>query len=286
MNILEAIDARRSRRAYVSDPIPPSILERLMELMAEFNRDHGLAFRFIEDGGSAFARLSRSYGMFSGVKALMVLAGKEEDPNRAEKCGYFGERLVLEATAYGLGTCWVGGTFDRRNPALGVPEGDTLECVIPVGLVPAEPALRERILHRLTHGFSDAKTGRPKGTARGKDTGKAIETSTGAAPAGDDGENAASSTLQGVDKFVTADDALPDGVRSGIEAALKAPSAMNGKPVRFTWRNGKLTASIPDTYRMQWIDLGIAKYHFVLAAGGTFPWGNGAAWNPQEGAEG
>ena len=104
MNILDAIAIRKSRRAYLSDPIPPSILERLMELMAEFNREQGLSFRFIEDGSAAFASLARSYGMFSGVKALMVLAGKKDDPNRREKCGYFGERLVLEATAYGLGT--------------------------------------------------------------------------------------------------------------------------------------------------------------------------------------
>ncbi len=247
----------------MSDPIPPSILERLMELMAEFNREQGLSFRFIEDGSAAFASLARSYGMFSGVKALMVLAGKKDDPNRREKCGYFGERLVLEATAYGLGTCWVGGTFDKRHPDLGVPEEDEAECVIPVGFVPEKPAFRERVIHRLTHGLTaDTRAG----TGEGRE-----ESGTFGGNGGAD-----------VGASIEADDALPDTVRAGIEAALKAPSAKNAKPVRFSWKGGKLTASIPDAYRLQWVDLGIAKFHFVLAAGGRFPWGNGAAWESGE----
>lgn len=247
MNILEAIDVRKSRRVYLPEPVPADIGERLMELMVEFNREAGLSFRFIEDGSAAFEGLSRSYGMFSGVRTLMVLAGKPDDPHRREKVGYFGERLVLEATAYGLGSCWVAGTFDRKSPALGVPEEDELECVIPIGLVGGEPSRRERIIYRLTHGFA------------AKEAEKALR----------------------IEDYTETDADIPDNVRAGIAAAIKAPSAKNGKPVRFTWREGKLTATIPDTYPTQWIDLGIAKLHFVLAAGGSFPWGNGSAWESE-----
>ncbi len=275
MNILDAIAIRKSRRSYLSDPIPPSILERLMELMAEFNREQGLSFRFIEDGSAAFASLARSYGMFSGVKALMVLAGKKDDPDRREKCGYFGERLVLEATAYGLGTCWVGGTFDKKHPDLGVPGEDEAECVVPIGFVPDKPAFRERLIHRLTHGLTaDTRAGTGNG-GPGKEARSGIHAEAGS-PGGREGTDWGLS--------VEADGRLPDRIRAGIEAALKAPSAKNAKPVRFSWKGGKLTARIPDTYALQWVDLGIAKFHFVLAAGGKFPWGNGAAWE-SEGTE-
>lgn len=271
MNILEAIDVRKSRRVYLKDPIPAPVSERLMELMAEFNREEDLSFRFIEDGSAAFAGLSRSYGMFSGVRALMVLAGKKEDPDRREKCGYYGERLVLEATAYGLGTCWVAGTFDRSHPDLGVPEGFELECVIPVGLAPTGKAMRERIIHRLTHGFTgDSRSD----NGAGKDEGIPVRA------------DEAVFGVQEFGKYLEADEEVPERVKAGISAGLKAPSAKNGRPVRYAWREGKLTASIPDTYRMQWVDLGIAKFHFVLAAGGRFPWGNGAAWISPETAEG
>lgn len=30
-----------------------------------------------------------------------------------EKVGYYGEQLILKVTELGLGSCWVGGTFDR-----------------------------------------------------------------------------------------------------------------------------------------------------------------------------
>lgn len=240
MNIKDAMKARVSRRAFLGEPVDADVAERLLELMLEINREEGLNFRFIENGGAAFEGLSRSYGMFSGVRSVMVLSGRPDDPERKEKVGYFGERLVLEATAYGLGTCWVAGTFDRHSPALGVPEGDELECVIPVGKARGEASLRERIIHRMTQGRELLP-----------------------------------------EDIVDSDGELPQRVREGLEAVLSAPSAKNGRPVRFTWRQGRLSAAIPDTYHMQWVDLGIAKFHFELAAGGRFERGNGGVWDPE-----
>lgn len=52
--------------------------------------------------------------MFSGVNSYFAMAGRRADLCLREKVGYWGEKLVLEATRLGLGTCWVGGTFDRR----------------------------------------------------------------------------------------------------------------------------------------------------------------------------
>ena len=45
----------------------------------------------------------------------LVFAGPENDPDLDEKCGYYGERIILTATTMGLGTCWVGGTYDRTS---------------------------------------------------------------------------------------------------------------------------------------------------------------------------
>jgi len=247
MNVLDAIEARVSRRVFLPTPIEPDKAERLMEMMVEINRERGLTFRYIENGGAAFEGLSRSYGMFRGVRAVLALAGKPDDPDLLEKCGYYGERIVLEATALGLGTCWVAGTFDRTHPELGVPDGDELACVIPVGYVPESKALRERIIHGLTHRK--------------------------AADAGDEGFE--------VDGLGEAPAELRDAIRAGVKAVTKAPSAKNGKPIAIEWREGALRLTVPDTYRMQWVDLGIAKYHFELAAGGSFPRGNGAAWEPE-----
>ena len=47
--------------------------------------------------------------------------------------GAIGEAFVLEATAMGLGTCWVGGSFRREALKGRIPQGASLLCVIAVG---------------------------------------------------------------------------------------------------------------------------------------------------------
>ena len=47
--------------------------------------------------------------------------------------GIMGESLVLEATAMGLGTCWVSGSFRRKELRVALQAGETVLCVIALG---------------------------------------------------------------------------------------------------------------------------------------------------------
>ncbi len=61
---------------------------------------------------------------------------------------------------------------------------------------------------------------------------------------------------------------------SGVEAASKAPSAMNKMPTRFIYSRGEVSAYVQD-YSINAIDLGIAKLHFEIGAGqGKWQFGN------------
>jgi hypothetical protein len=74
-------------------------------------------------------------------------------------------------------------------------------------------------------------------------------------------------------------DALPpDWLLSAMRSVQKAPSARNAQRVLFSCKNGIVSASVPDKYDTDRVDLGIAKLHFELAAGGRFALGNGAAF--------
>jgi hypothetical protein len=73
--------------------------------------------------------------------------------------------------------------------------------------------------------------------------------------------------------FYTADGEVPRWFAAGIEAVAKAPSAVNSQRVRFSYANGMAGATVPGNRPTDLIDLGIAKLHFSLAAGGTFPFG-------------
>ncbi|MDP3131241.1 MAG: nitroreductase family protein, partial [Bacillota bacterium] len=110
---VQAIAARISRRRYLPVPLSPETLARIEGLIEAANRKGGLAFSLAAERPELFGGFRKTYGLLSGVRNFIVLAGLESDPDTAEKCGYFGERIVLELTKLGLGTCWVGGSFDR-----------------------------------------------------------------------------------------------------------------------------------------------------------------------------
>ncbi|MDF2537184.1 MAG: Nitroreductase family protein [Herbinix sp.] len=151
MNYLEAMELRCSRRSYQSTPIDGKSLRILNELTNKYNKESGLSIQLIENGSNSFHGILKSYGMFHGVQSFFAMAGTEEDPHMREKIGYYGELLVLEATKLGLGTCWVGGTFDKKNCPCSLKNKEALVCVITVGNVLEKQSLRERTIHKLTH---------------------------------------------------------------------------------------------------------------------------------------
>lgn len=248
MNITQAIDVRRSRRAYSSEPILPQQAALLKSRIDEYNQKSGLSIRFLENGSFAFSGIRKSYGMFSGVRSLFIMKGPKSDPNLKEKIGYFGQLLILEATVLGLGTCWVGGTFDRSGIRKGPDE--ELVCVITVGQVPVSQTLKEKLIYKAIH----RKT-------------KSLEQLC---------------QFQSRSQEPHAEGAFPEWLKTGLKAVQKAPSTRNTQKVVFLEKNGLLQAYVPDTYTFDRVDLGIAKLHFELAAGGYFDLGNGGVYHPSE----
>jgi hypothetical protein len=151
MTDLEAVNRRYSRRSYLNTPISASNTAILKASIDKYNLISGLSIQFIEDGRDAFHGFRRSYGLFHGVRSFFAMVGKTSDPDRKDKLGYYGELLVLEATKLGLGTCWVGGSYDKKHCPCRVAEGEELICTIPVGNVEDRQTLREKVIHRATH---------------------------------------------------------------------------------------------------------------------------------------
>lgn len=235
ISLHEAIFQRVSRRQYLSVAIEPEKVDILRSIIGKYNRESGLSMQFIEDGGDAFNGLNKSYGMFGGVRSIIVLKGDKEDVDLEEKSGYYGERIVLEATRMQLGTCWVGASFDKKSPVFDMTGNEKRICVIPVGNVPPEKTAKERFIRRMSHG----KTKPPE-------------------------------------HFYTADAAPPAWFTDGIKAVQVAPSAVNRQKYKFSYKNGEVKVFTQDTSQFAMVDLGIAKAHFEIVAGGKFGWGDGA----------
>ncbi|SHN74634.1 hypothetical protein SAMN02745215_02540 [Desulfitobacterium chlororespirans DSM 11544] len=78
---------------------------------------------------------------------------------------------------------------------------------------------------------------------------------------------------------IISDQPLPQWVENGMQAVLLAPSAKNSQKAMFKYENNSLSAGIADDYAMDLVDLGIAKKHFEIGAGGKFEFGNGGVFH-------
>ncbi|MCM1306214.1 MAG: nitroreductase family protein [Bacteroides sp.] len=132
MDILEAVSARHSVRRYLDKPIDGEVKSRLLECIDECNKRSGLNIQLVLDEPKAFDSIKARYGKFSGVKNYIALVGKNTR-DLYEKCGYYGEKIVLLAQTLGLNTCWVGATFSKVKGAFEISKEEKLALVIAIG---------------------------------------------------------------------------------------------------------------------------------------------------------
>jgi len=235
MTITDAIKIRCSRRKFKGTLIEPHVVSELKNLINKYNNTGNVRMELVINNGKAFNGFTKSYGMFSGVNDYIGLIADKNDFAAAERLGYYGELMVLHATAMGLSSCWVGGVFSRSDMPFSLFGDESVICAIIVGDSAEKESFKERLIKGIAHRKSKTAS----------------------------------------DMF-TSDSPVPNWFMSGMEAVEKAPSAMHRQPVMFSYKDGKISASVKDiSASMMAIDFGIAKLHFELGAGGgTWEWGN------------
>lgn len=240
MTLSEAIFTRISFRNYLPDPIAPEQRRQLGKTIEQCNRRSGLHIQLVCDRPEPFASLSKSYGMLKGVRNYLVFAGPAGDPFLSEKCGYFGEQIILTATAMGLGTCWVGGTFDRKSCLCHLQEGEQLVCVAAIGHTPEARSGREKLIRRVT----------------GHKSKSVAELASGLS-------HAPSWFMSGM---------------AAVQRAPSARNRQPVRFVKK--RDNSVEVHLTEDSAMTRIDLGIAKLHFELGAhGGVWTWGDGGVFH-------
>ncbi len=230
MTEFEALRARISVRAYEKRPLAPEIVSELRAVIDECNSAAGLRFQLVDRNDAKKPAVKLAPAMFAGeVYTCALLVGPGDGPG-GELVGYFGEKLILKAVSLGLGTCWVAGTYDRKSVSPEIGEGEKLWAVVPIGYAAAKTPLMQRTI---------------RSRIRAKD--------------------------RKTEAFVEADHpypSLPAWVRAGAEAVKAGPSAVNQQPVNVVYREGLVTMRLWREKKndMMYMDLGIAKYQFQVAA--------------------
>lgn len=154
MDLLQAMQNRHSVRSYTQQAIQGDIKEKLSSFIEQTNKESGLNFQLVLDEANAFDSFMAHYGKFSGVKNYIVSAGKKGS-DLDEKCGYYGEKIVLYAQGLGLNTCWVAMTYSKKKAVFELNKDEKLRIVIAVGYgasagAPHKSKPREKVMNAPT----------------------------------------------------------------------------------------------------------------------------------------
>lgn len=230
-----AIPIRRSRRSYDSSEIALQLLSRMQTVCHDFKPFTGVRIELITKSiDSVLAGITNSYGLIRGVTAFLAFIGDMNDPHVYEKVGYTGEGIILEATAKGLNTCWVAGTFDRRaaSAIADIAKNERILTISPIGHATQAHSLTERTMI----GMFKPHNRKPL-----------------------------SALADGLEESQR-----PAWMKAALESARLAPSAVNRQPWRFHLAPNSITVSV-DTPKLNLsidkrLDCGIAMLHIEVAA--------------------
>lgn len=243
-----AIFVRRSRRSFIDSLPEEEKIVRVENICREFRLEGGVkaevraevSVRLKARVRAEFVRLSPekvfrgivgNYGRITGAPYYVALIGEIGAPNVEESVGYLGEGVILEATALGLGTCWVSGFFRPEAVKIHIElaEDERVYAVTPIGYTKSDYSAKEKI-------YASAARSRKR--------------------------KALSEMVEGQPPEPWQEKA--------IDAARIAPSAANRQPWRFVVREKSITVRVDspkdsDKYPKR-LDCGIAMLHIELGA--------------------
>jgi hypothetical protein len=162
-SVIDVIRKRVSCRTYSATPIEGHKISRLRDFLQTNQAGlFGSKLRFelldLTEVEKAEVRKLGTYGVIKGGRYYIVGA-VVKDSRGLPDFGYAMERNILEATAMGLGTCWLGGTFNRSGFArrMQIQENEIVPAITPVGYPKEEKSALER-LFRFSIGADKRKT--------------------------------------------------------------------------------------------------------------------------------
>ena len=132
MSTINAIYDRHSVRQYQNQPLSKEVIHALQSEIDACNQESGLHIQLVTNEPKAFDSFMAHYGKFKGVTNYLALIGEKES-SLEEKCGYYGEKLVLFAQQLGLNTCWVAVSYKKIKTAYMLDAGEKLCIVIAIG---------------------------------------------------------------------------------------------------------------------------------------------------------
>lgn len=137
-DMMELMRRRHSVRQYLEKAIPEELRSELNACADALNRESGLRIQIIYDEPECFNSRMAHYGRFENCSNYIAMVGKKS-PDLEERCGYFGQLLVLKAQELGLNTCWVALTHGKSRAVVAADEKEAIIIALGYGKTQGTP---------------------------------------------------------------------------------------------------------------------------------------------------
>ena len=242
----DSMKTRKSIRTYTGEKISAIDREKIINYLNNHENLVGIngnkiKIQLMEIGENISGRIG-TYGVIKNAPAFLIVTCKNTRDIMLD-CGYVFERLLLYLEQNGLGTCWLGGTFNRKKLSKNIKlsSGEIIPIISPVGYSNKKSSLSDKMIR--TFAKSDSRKNFDE--LFFKENFK---------------HNVKDSDIRGI-----------------LEMVRLAPSASNKQP----WRvlidaNGDAHFFIKRApnysgeklgYDIQWLDIGISIAHYEIAFG-------------------
>ncbi len=150
-SVEDVVKKRYSVRTFDKKPVEKELKEKLLAYADNLQNPLGpkIKIQYIDKELAPNGEKLGTYGIIKDANLYMGVTVPNEE-YALEALGYEFEHLVLYATSLGLGTCWLGGTFNRSafSSAMKIDANDIFPILSPLGYPAEKKSITEQIMRR------------------------------------------------------------------------------------------------------------------------------------------
>ena len=148
----QTVKSRTSVRNYADREIEAEKIKALELFVASIDNPFGqeMTFHFLNQDDVPDPSKLGTYGVIKGAKRY-IGASIQEGPMALEALGYEFESAILYLAHLGLGSCWLGGTFNRKGfaNAMAIGEAKLFPAATPYGYSASKMHMTETLMRKV-----------------------------------------------------------------------------------------------------------------------------------------
>ena len=152
---MDIILERTSNRTYSGQPLEKDLRKKVLNILenldyespfSDFTRKARFELVSVPEFDPNEKKKLGTYGLIKGAQDFVVGAIEKSEFAR-EHYGYLMELIILAATDIGLGTCWIGGFFNRGlfSAKINRTSDEIVPAITPIGIT-AQRTVREKLI--------------------------------------------------------------------------------------------------------------------------------------------